>query len=89
MRVYLSAEAPVSAAAATAFLRSGAHGSLEALRLRLAAAVAAEAAEQAGDGGVSYDAGDEGSYYGDLAALRDDVAAALRAAAPPLHHEEL
>jgi hypothetical protein len=92
MRVYLSAEAPVAAAAAGAFLRAGAHGSLEALRHRLTAALAAEAAEAAADGASSYDASyetcEEGSYYGDLAALRDDVAAALRAAAPPPHHHE-
>ena len=70
MRVYLTAEAPAAAAAAEVFLRGGADAALRSLRLRLDAA--------AGDGG------DDDGYRAELSELRDEVAAALRAAAPPL-----
>ena len=70
MQVYLTADAPAAAAAAEVFLRGGADSALQALRLRLASAAAAAAAE-----------GDDGGYYAELSELRDEVAAALRAAA--------
>ena len=76
MRVFVTAEAPAAAAAAEVFLRNGADSALEALRLRLAAAAA--------DGDD-----DSASYYAELRELRDEVAAALRAAAQPGLHDEL
>ena len=74
MRVFVTAEAPTAAAAAEVFLRNGADSSLEALRLRLAGA-AADADEDSGD------------YYAELRELRDEVAAALRAATQPTRDE--
>ena len=74
MRVFVTAEAPAAAAAAEVLLRSGADSSLEALRLRLAGA-AADADEDGAD------------YYAELRELRDEVAAALRAAAHPTRDE--
>ena len=72
MQIYLTADAPAAAAAAEAFLRGGADSALQALRLRLASAAAAAFAD-----------GDDGGYYAELSELRDDVAAALQAAAQP------
>ena len=76
MRVYLSADAPAAGQAASAFLDGGAGAALEALRERLAAAAAAARGDA-----------DASAYLADLRSLRDDVADALRAAAPAAHDE--